>query len=79
MDRPFLRAASQGRGGDLTLYADPAPRSLLVFGPEVPDHGRGRRPKEILLLLVEGEKEVFHPMFLQSNYSVFFKRTQQWT
>ena len=66
------------RGGrrDRTLYADsppppPPPPSLLGFGPEVPDHGRRRRPKEILLDLVEGEKMGFHPMCLYSKYSFF--------
>ena len=49
----FLRwcRSSTGGGGrrDRTLYADPPPPpspSLLVFGWEVPDHGRQRRPKE---------------------------------
>ena len=37
---------------------------LLGFGPEVPDHVRRRRPKEILLALVEGEKMGFDPMCL---------------
>ena len=60
-----------GGGRDRTLYADPPPPSLLGFGPEVPDHGRQRRPKEILLDLVEGEKMGFHPMCLYSKYSVF--------
>ena len=45
------------------------PPFLLGFGPEVPDHGRQRRPKEILLDLVEGEKLGFHPMCLYSKYS----------
>ena len=48
----------------------PPPPSLLGFGPEVPDHGRRRRPKEILLDLIEGEMG-FHPMCLYSKYSVF--------
>ena len=43
----------------------------MGFGLEVPDHGRRRRPKEILLDLVEGEKMGFHPMCLYSKYSVF--------
>ena len=49
----------------------PTPPPLLGFGPEVPDHGRRWRPKEILLDLVEGEKMGFHPMCLCSKYSVF--------
>ena len=49
----------------------PPPPSLLGFGWGVPDHGRQRRPKEILLDLVEGEKMGFHPMCLYSKYSVF--------
>ena len=39
----------------------PPPPSLLGFGWKVPDHGRRRRPKEILLDLVKGEKMGFHP------------------
>ena len=63
---------------------DPAPRSLLGFGPKVPDLGRRRRPKDILLLLVEGEKEGFHPMCLYSKYSTFLAaptsgRKPNWT
>ena len=73
-------AAVPTHGGgrrDWTLYADsPPPPSLLGFGPEVLDYGRRRRPKEILLDLVEGEKMGFHPMCLYSKYSVFFRRTQ---
>ena len=64
---------------DQSLYADsPPPPSLLTFGWEVPDHGRQRRAKEILLDLVEGEKMGFHPMCLYSKYSLFFsfRRTQ---
>ena len=58
------------RGGvrHRTLYADPPP---LEIGWKVPDHGRRRRPKQILLELVEGEKMGFHPMCLYSKYSVF--------
>ena len=41
------------------------------FGWEVPDHGRRRRPKEILFELVEGEKMGFHRMCLYSKYSGF--------
>ena len=64
---------STGGRRDRTLYADPPPPppSLPGFGPEVPDHGRRRRPKEILLDLVEGEKLGFCPMCLYSKYSVF--------
>ena len=60
---------SRGGRWDRTLYADPppSPPPLLGFGPEVPDHGRRRRPKEIL----EGEKMGFHPMCLYSKYSFF--------
>ena len=47
------------------------PPSLPGFSPEVPDHARRRRPKEILLDLVEGEKLGFCPMCLYSKYSVF--------
>ena len=47
------------------------PPSLPGFGVEVPDHGRQRRPKEILLDLVEGEKMGFHPMCLYSKYPAF--------
>ena len=43
------------------------PPPLLGFGPEVPDHGRQRRPKEILLDLIEGEKMGFHRMCLYSR------------
>ena len=53
-----------------TLYADSPPPSLEI-GPKVPHHGRQRRPKEILLDLVEGEKLGFCPMCLYSKYSVF--------
>ena len=62
------------RGGrrDRTLYADsPPPPPSLEIGWKVPDHGRRRRPKEILLDLVEGGKMVFHPMCLYSKCSVF--------
>ena len=73
------RADPQGGRRDRTLYADsPPPPSLPGFGWEVPDDGRRRRPKEILLDLVEGEKMGFHPMCLYSKYSVFFRRTQWW-
>ena len=47
------------------------PPFLLVFGWEVLDHGRQRRPKELLPELVEGEKMGFHPICLHSKYSVF--------
>ena len=68
----FWLFLSQGGRRDRTLYADsPPPPSLPGFGPEVLDHGRQRRPKEILLDLVEGEKLGFHPMCLYSKYSVF--------
>ena len=61
-----------GRGRrDRTLYTDSLPPSLRGFGPEVPDHGHRRRPKENLLDLVEGEKMGFHLMCLYSKYSVF--------
>ena len=76
--RVFSAVLSGPRGG--APGPDPLrrlpPPSLLGFGPEVPDHGRRRRPKEILLDLVEGEKMGFHPMCVYSKYSVFFRRTQ---
>ena len=64
------------RGGrrHRTLYADspplPPPPSLEI-GWKVTDHGRRRRPKEILPDLVQGEKMGFHPMCLYSKCSVF--------
>ena len=48
----------------------PLPPSLEI-GWKVPHHGRRRRPKEILLDLVEGEKMGFRPMCLYSKCSVF--------
>ena len=60
-----------GPPGPDPLRRLPPPPSLPGFGPEVPDHGRRRRPKEILLDLVEGEKLGFCPMCLYSKYSVF--------
>ena len=48
----------------------PPPPSLEI-GWKVPDHGRRRRPKEILLDLVQGEKMGFHHMCLYSKCSVF--------
>ena len=69
-------AAPRGGRRARVLYADSPPPSLPGFGPEVPDHGRQRRPKEILLDVVEGENLGFHPMCLYSKYSVFFRRTQ---
>ena len=60
-----------GAAGTGPFTPTPPPPSLPGFGPEVPDHGRRRRPKEILLDLVEGEKLGFHPMCLYSKYSVF--------
>ena len=66
--------AARGARRDRTLYANspplPPPPSLEI-GWKVPDHGRQRRPKEILLELAEGEKMGFHPMYLYSKYSVF--------
>ena len=57
---------------DRTLYADsPPPPPCPGFGWKVLDHGRRRRPKEILLDLVQGEKMGFHPMCLYSKCSVF--------
>ena len=63
---------SESRGGGRTGPFTPTPPpSLLVFGFEMPDHGRQRRPKEILLELVEGEKWVLNPcvytQFFQEN------------
>ena len=52
----------------LRRFAPPPPPSLPGFGPEVPDHGRRRRAKEILLDLVEGEQLGFCPMCLYSKY-----------
>ena len=60
-----------GGGAGTGPFTPTRPPSLLGFGWEVPDHGRQRRPKEILLDLVEGEKMGFHPMCLNSKYSVF--------
>ena len=48
----------------------PPPPPSLEIGWKVPDHGRRRRLKQILLELVEGEKIGFHPMCLYSKYSV---------
>ena len=61
---------------DRTLYADspplpPPPPPSLEIGWKVPHHGRRRRPKQILLDLVEGEKMGFRPMCLYSKCSVF--------
>ena len=64
-------ATTGGPPGPDPLRRLPPPPSLPGFGPEVPDHGRRRRPKEILLDLVEGEKLGFCPMCLYSKYSVF--------
>ena len=58
-------------GPDPLRRLPPPPPSLPGFGPEVPDHARRRRPKEIVLDLVEGEKLGFCPMCLYSKYSVF--------
>ena len=52
------------------LPPSPSPPSLEI-GWKVPDHERRRRPKEILLDLVQGEKMGFHPMCLYSKCSVF--------
>ena len=60
-----------GAPGPDPLRRPPPPPSLPGFGPEVPVHGRRRRPKEILLDLVHGEKLGFCPMCLYSKYSVF--------
>ena len=60
-----------GAAGTGPFTPTPPPPSLPGFGPDVLDHGRRRRPKEILLDLVEGEKLGFHPMRLYSKYSVF--------
>ena len=49
----------------------PPPPPSLEIGWKVPDHGRQRRPKQILLELVEGEKMGFHPMCLYSKYCFF--------
>ena len=51
---PLHATANTGGGGrrDRTLYGDPPP-PLMDFGPEVPDHGRRRHPKEFLLDLVK--------------------------
>ena len=46
------------------------PPPPLEIGPKVPDHGRRRRPKQILLEPVEDEKMGYHPMCLYSKYSV---------
>ena len=67
----LLGMATGGAPGPDPLRRLPPPPSLPGFGPEVPDHGRRRRPKEILLDLVEGEKLGFCPMCLYSKYSVF--------
>ena len=69
-------SAPRGARRHRTLYADspplPPPPPSLEIGWKVPDHGRRRRPKQILLELVESEKMGFHPiMCLYSKYSVF--------
>ena len=76
--RPFVAGARTHGGGGAgtgpftpTLPPLPPPPPSLEIGWKVPDHGRQRRPKEILLDLVEGEKMVFHPMCLYSKCSVF--------
>ena len=61
----------QGTGGGRGGW-DPLRRLLLlVLAGKCRTMGRQRRPKEILLELVEGEKRGFHPMCLYSKYSVF--------
>ena len=65
------------RGGrrHRTLYADstplPLPPPSLEIGWKVPDHGRQRRPKQILLELVEVEKVGFHPVSILKILSFF--------
>ena len=70
------RAWGWGGAGTGPFTLTPPPPSLLVFGWEVPDHGRQRRPKELLLELVEGEKMGFQPMCMYSNFPIFFRTTQ---
>ena len=74
---PTKPAENNGGKGSHT-GGSPAPDPLrrlpppsLEIGSKVPDHGRRRRPKQILLELVEGEKMGFYPMCLYSKYSIF--------
>ena len=76
---PFasLQLAGGGAPGPDPLRRLPPPPPCRVLAPNCRtmgaegDHGRRRRPKEILLDLVEGEKLGFCPMCLYSKYSVF--------
>ena len=62
------RRARIGHGwGAGTGPFTPTPPPSLEIGWKVPHHGRQRRPKEILLDLVEGEKMGFRPMCLYSK------------
>ena len=64
MGGQFCGKISSFRHGGLagTRPFMPTPPPPLEIGRKVPDHGRRRRPKQILLEFVEGEKMGFHPM-----------------
>ena len=57
----------------------PPPPPSLELGWKVPDHERRRRPKEILLHLVRGERvKTFPPHVSILKMLSFWRRTQQW-
>ena len=68
-------AASMPRRGrrDRSLYADcpPLPPPSVEMGRKLPDHERQRRPKPILLELLEGEKWGFTPCVYTQNTQSF--------
>ena len=63
-------------GGAGTGPFTPTPPPSLEIGWKVPHHGRQRRPKEILLDLVEGEKNGFPPHVSILKILSFLRRTQ---